>query len=99
MCSVNIPAGASGPGRISSLVQEVLSELKSIPAKGEESFLLLPKKKKKMCPCRSQAVFGTQNSQLIKETPDGSIAITFCMHTQRPAHLFMHYTRGSFGFH
>lgn len=47
ICSVNISAGASGARRISSLVQEVLSELKSIPAKEEEKFLLLQKKKKK----------------------------------------------------
>lgn len=92
--SVNIYRGASGPRPISPVVQEVLSELKSMStAKGEKSFFTASKK----MVVHSGSVLNLR-SQLIKRIPDGSIAITFCMHMQSPAHIFMYYTGGSVGF-
>lgn len=46
MCSVNISLGAPGPRHISTVVQEVLSELKSMsPAEWVKSSLLSTEKK------------------------------------------------------
>lgn len=64
ICSVNISLGAPGSRHISTVVQEVLSELKSMsPAEWEESSLLSTekkfKKKEKKSQCCVQAAFGT----------------------------------------
>lgn len=96
--SVNIsPRRLGGPRLIWLVIQEVLS-LWNLRAQqmGKESFFTASKRH---CSCYVQTMFGVWNSQQIKRIPDGSFAITFCMHMQRPAHLFMYHTRGSRGFH
>lgn len=80
--SVNISPGASGCRLISLVVQEVLSELKSMnTAKGEKKKIIFTASKKKWYPCCIQAVFGTCNSQLIKkEYQMGLLQLLFCRH-------------------
>lgn len=82
-----MPGGRGRGGRLIPLVVlEVLSELKSLsPAKGEESFLLLPKSTVHVM-FRQCLGFEIPSRQ---RTADGSFAITSCMHIQRPHLIYL----------